>query len=137
MRQREYLAVVRSGGEHLTLSTLVFPDEVIDPAAVEGLEEIGSMDLSDRERSMAASLVMIRSSPTTSVTNTAASVMELIEAKAAVRTLSVDAIPDRAEVVDLAAALEASVEAARASRDRHPTARKASVAKPLAVKKSA
>ena len=51
-------------------------------------------------------------------------VMELIEAKAAGRTLTVPAAAtDRDNVVDLATALEASVEAAKAARGRHPTAR--------------
>ena len=38
MRQKEYLAAVRSDGQHLTLNTLAFPDEMVDPATVEELE---------------------------------------------------------------------------------------------------
>ena len=53
------------------------------------------------------------------------SVMALIEAKAEGRSITIEAAPDRAVVVDLAEALEASVEAAKAARSRHPTARPA------------
>ena len=140
MRQKEYLAVVRSDGEHLTLSTLVFPDEVVDPASVEGLEQIGNVVLSDRETLMAASLVTAMSDPFRPDDfrdEYRASVMELIEAKAAGRTLTIEQAPDRADVVDLAAALEASVQAANASRGRHPTAHKTSGTKRTPVKKAA
>jgi DNA end-binding protein Ku len=140
MRQKEYLAVIRSDGEHLTLSTLVFPDEVVDPATVEGLEDLDGVSLTDRELSMANSLVEALSDPfePDNFRDTyRASVMELIEAKAAGKTLAIEAAPQRAEVIDIAAALEASVEAAKASRGRHPTARKAPAKKAERARRSA
>ena len=140
MRQKEYLAAIRSDGEHLTLSTLVFPDEVVDPATVEGLENLDAVSLTDRELSMANSLVEALSDPfePDNFRDTyRASVMELIEAKAAGKTLTIEPAPERADVIDLAAALEASVEAAKASRSRHPTARKAPAKKAQRAKKSA
>ena len=108
MRQKEYLAVVRSDGSHLTLSTLVFPDEVVDPASIDGLEQIGNVALSDRETLMAASLVTAMSDPFQPDDlrdEYRASVMELIEAKAAGHTLTIEAVPHRADVIDLATAL--------------------------------
>ncbi|MCU1390660.1 MAG: end-binding protein Ku [Ilumatobacteraceae bacterium] len=128
MRQKEYLVALRSDGQHLTLSTLSFPDEIVDPSTVEDLDTVTGVELTDRELAMAASLVDALSDPfdpSQFRDEYRDSVMAVIEAKADGRTLTVEAAPERAVVVDLAAALEASVEAATASRSRHPTARKA------------
>jgi len=111
----------------------VFADEIVDPATVDDLESVAEVSLSDRELTMANSLVEAMSDPwdPDQYQDTyRAAVMELIEAKAQGRTLVVDQAPDREVVIDLAAALEASVEAARASRGRHPTARPVDAAKP-------
>ena len=129
MRQKEYLAAIRSDGERLTLSTLVFADEVVDPAADEDLQAVAGVHLTDREVTMAHSLVEALSDPFEAdryQDTYRAAVMELIEAKAEGRTMVLeDPPPDRDNVVDLASALEASVEAAKAARGRHPTARPA------------
>ncbi len=128
MRQKEYLVAVRSDGQHLTLSTLAFPDEIVDPATVEDLDTVTGVTLTDRELAMASSLVDALSDPfdpSLFRDEYRSAVMEVIEAKAAGRTLAVEAAPERTVVVDLAAALEASVKAAKATRSRHPTARKA------------
>ncbi|MCU1395341.1 MAG: end-binding protein Ku [Ilumatobacteraceae bacterium] len=146
MRQHEYLAAVRSDGEHLTLSTLAYPDEVVDPAEVEDLETVVGVELSDRELAMAGTLVEAMADPFDPATyrdEYRAQVMALIEAKAEGRTIKAEVAPERSTVVDLAAALEASVEAAKASRARHPTARPAAkkvaadAAAPVRRKKSA
>ena len=138
MRQKEYLCAVRSDGARLTLSTLVFPDEVVDPAEDEDLEVVrAGIDISDRELAMAHTLVEALSDPfepANFADTYRASVMELIEAKAEGRTLAVESPPASGQVVDLAAALEASVEAAKASRSRHPTARPASAKRATAAK---
>ena len=126
MRQKEYLVAVRSDGQHLTLSTLAFPDEIVDPATVDDLDTVTGVALTDRELGMAASLVDALSDPFDPAQfrdEYRDAVMAVIEAKAAGRTLPVEAAPQRAVVVDLAAALEASVKAAKAARSRHPTAR--------------
>jgi DNA end-binding protein Ku len=132
MRQKEYLAAVRSDGERLTLSTLVFADEVVDPASDEDLQAVVGVELSDREVTMAHSLVDALSDPFEPERyqdTYRAAVMELIEAKAEGRTIVIDdTAPDRGNVVDLASALEASIEAAKAARGRHPTARPARAA---------
>jgi DNA end-binding protein Ku len=127
MRQKEHLCAIRSDGHRLTLSTMVFPDEVVDPADEDDLEPVrGDVNLTDRELAMAHTLVEALSEPfepENYVDTYRQSVMELIEAKAEGRALPVEAGPTRGEVIDLASALEASVEAAKASRRRHPTAR--------------
>lgn len=128
MRQKEYLAAVRSDGEHLTLNTLAFPDEIVDPATVEELETVAEVKLSDRELAMAGTLVDAMSDPFEPDQyrdEYRAAVMALIEARAEGRTLETEAPPEQRVVIDLASALAASVEAAKASRSRHPTARQA------------
>jgi len=145
MRQKEYLAVIRSDGRQLTLSTLVFPDELVDPATVDDLDTVRDVAApSERELVMAASLVEAMSDPwePEQYRDTYRDeVMALIEAKAEGRTYETDAVPEMAPVVDLASALEASVEAANAARGRHPTARpttsKAAKRTAAKVKKSA
>jgi len=126
MRQHEYLAATRSDGEHLTLSTLAYPDEVVDPAEVEDLESVVGVAISDRELAMAGTLVEAMCGP---VRPSRLQRRVPRSGDGADRSQGrrpdqmVEAAPDRAQVVDLAAALEASVEASKASRSRHPTAR--------------
>ena len=57
MRQKEYLAAIRSDGSHLTLSTLVFPDELVEPDSIEEFEELDGVEISDKELKMAQGLV--------------------------------------------------------------------------------
>jgi len=139
MRQKEYLCAIRSDGNVLTLSTLVFPDELVDPAEDEDLDTVRQgASLTDRELSMANTLVEALSEPfePDNYRDTyRASVMELIEAKAEGRILEVESAPEHGQVIDLAAALEASVEAAKSSRGRHPTARPVTQKKAAAAKR--
>lgn len=55
MRQKEYLAAIRSDGSHLTLSTLVFPDELVAVGSVDGYETLGDVEISSKELAMAKS----------------------------------------------------------------------------------
>jgi DNA end-binding protein Ku len=125
MRQKEYLAAIRSDGTHLTLSTLVFPDELVEPTSLEEFEELDDVDISDKELKMARGLVDALSDdfqPAQYVDEYRAGVERVIEEKAAGRTpvFEEEAAP-RAAVIDLAAALEASLEEARAAKKRHPS----------------
>jgi DNA end-binding protein Ku len=125
MRQKEYLAAIRSDGTHLTLCTLVFPDELVEPTSLEEFEELDDVDISDKELKMARGLVDALSDdfqPEQYVDEYRAGVERVIEEKAAGRTpvFEEEAAP-RAAVIDLAAALEASLEEARAAKKRHPS----------------
>jgi DNA end-binding protein Ku len=125
MRQKEYLAAIRSDGTHLTLSTLVFPDELVEPASVEEYAELEDVEISDKELKMAQGLVEALSDdfqPGQYTDEYRTGVERIIEEKAAGRTpvFEAEAAP-RAAVIDLAAALEASLAEARAAKQRHPS----------------
>lgn len=126
MRQKEYLAAIRSDGEHLTLSTLVFPDELVDPGTIEEFETLDDVALSDKELKMAKGLVEALSDdfqPDQYTDEYRAAVEKIIEDKAAGKVLVFDEEPEtRATVIDLAAALEASLRDAKGAKGRHPSA---------------
>ncbi|HET9666700.1 MAG TPA: Ku protein [Desertimonas sp.] len=141
MRQKEYLAAIRSDGSHLTLSTLVFPDELVEPGSIEEFEELEGVEISDKELKMAQGLVEALSDdflPAQYTDEYRAGVEKVIEEKAAGRTpvFEAEAAP-RAAVIDLAAALEASLAEARAAKQRHPSATSAKPAKSSRAKKAA
>jgi len=139
MRQKEYLTAVRSDGEHLALSTLVFPDELVAPSSLEDFDAAESVSLSDKEVAMAKSLVDAMTGefePDKYVDEYRLAVDALIERKAAGRpALPASPVPERAVVIDLAAALEASLAAATAAKGRHPSSRqeRAKAAAPVEV----
>ena len=126
MRQKEYLAAVRSDGTYLTLSTLVFPDELVDMSTVDGFEALDDVTISDKELLMAKSLVEALSEdfqPAAFQDEYRLAVEAIIEQKAAGKTPVFEEAPAaRATVIDLAAALEASLRDAKAARSSHPSA---------------
>ena len=126
MRQKEYLAAIRSDGKHLTLSTLVFPDELVDPATLEEFDELDGVEVSPKELKMAKGLVDALSDefePGQYVDEYRLAVEKVIEDKAAGRVTVYQEEPaSTATVIDLAAALEASLAEARSAKERHPSA---------------
>ena len=130
MRQKEYLAAIRSDGTYLTLSTLVFPDELVDVSTVEGLDVLDDVDISDKELLMAKSLVEALSEdfqPDNYRDEYRLAVEAIIEQKAAGKTPVFEEAPAaRATVIDLAAALEASLRDAKEARSNHPSSTAAS-----------
>jgi len=125
MRQKEYLAAIRSDGSHLTLSTLVFPDELVAPDSLEEFDQLDGVDVSAKELKMAKGLVEALSDsfdPAQYTDEYRASVEKIIEDKGAGRTLVFEEAPEpRGTVIDLAAALEASLNDAREAKGRHPS----------------
>jgi DNA end-binding protein Ku len=146
LRTKQYLAAIRPSDGRLLLSTMVYADELNDPATIAELDEVVDVDISDRELAMAAQLVESLATdfePDRFKDSYREAVLELIEKKAAGEEVvaSVSQIqPDK--VVDLMAALEASVAAAKEARTRHPTAHDADEAEdgeveaPKAVRKA-
>lgn len=126
MRQKEYLAAIRSDGTYLTLSTMVFPDELVDVESVEGMEALDGVDISNKELEMAKSLVEALSEdfdPARYVDEYRIGIDKIIEQKAAGKTpVFVEEEPRRAMVIDLAEALEASLREAKHARSNHPSA---------------
>lgn len=125
---KEYLAAIRAADGHLVLSTMVYADEVVDPASIPELEEVASVDVSDRELAMAGQLVESLAAsfePGRFHDTYRDRVLDLIERKAAAGDGEVELpvpAPSAPKVVDLLAALEASVKEAKAARTRHPSA---------------
>ncbi|MGH9150034.1 MAG: Ku protein [Acidimicrobiales bacterium] len=120
MRTKQYLAAVRPMDGVLVCSTMLFADEVVAHKGLEGLDE-ADMEVSDRELAMAeqliASLVSERFEPEKYRDTYRDLVRELIERRAAGELVSAPAAePAPAAVVDLMAALEASVKAAKERR---------------------
>ncbi len=126
MRNRQYLAAVRAVDGRLVLSTMVYADELVDPAELPELDETRTVEVSDRERAVAVQLVESLSAafdPTKYRDTHREHLLALIEAKAAGQAMATPApAAPGPQVVDLLAALEASVQEARAARSRHPTA---------------
>ncbi|MEO6125271.1 MAG: Ku protein [Ilumatobacteraceae bacterium] len=124
MRQKEYLAAIRSDGTYLTLSTLVFPDELVDQQSIDGFETLDDVHISDKELMMAKSLVEALSEdfdPAQYQDDYRLAVEKIIEHKAAGKVPVFEAEPEKkATVIDLAAALEASLRDAQAARSGHP-----------------
>jgi DNA end-binding protein Ku len=124
MRTKQYLAAIRSVEGRLMMSTMVFADEVVPAETIPGLEDIEDEVLTEREMTMAISLVESMSTPFEPEKyhdTYREEVLNLIERKAQGLGLEkVETTAPAANVVDLMAALEASVNAAKAARGRHP-----------------
>jgi DNA end-binding protein Ku len=115
IRSKEYLTAIRPAGDVLTMETMLFADELIDP---DQIEEVPDPDVraTDREVDMARQLIESQATdfdPTRYRDEYRERVLELIEQKAEGREIAVQAEPEApTEVPDLMAALEASLAAA-------------------------
>jgi DNA end-binding protein Ku len=125
MRTKQYLCAVRPKDGKLLLSTMVYADEVNGTDEIREFEAAESVDLSAKELAMAKQLVESLAGdfePERYEDTHRIKVLDLIERKAEGETGLVEVpeveAPDK--VVDLMAALEASVAAAKEARKRHP-----------------
>jgi DNA end-binding protein Ku len=128
MRTKQYLAAIRPADGRLMLSTMVYADEINDPTEISELAAVDEVDVSERELTMARQLIESLSTafePERFHDTYREQVLDLIERKASGATEVVEAAPAASEeqVVDLMAALEASVAAAKEARKRHPAGR--------------
>lgn len=134
MRNKQYVAAIRAVEGHLVLNTMVYADEVVAPTSIDELGTLGDIEINDRELTMAEALVQSLTAefePDKYKDAYREQVLDLIGRKAAGEVLEAPAPAASApQVVDLMAALEASVKAAKEARGRHPAA----TAKPAAVK---
>ena len=126
MRTKQYLAAVRPKHGRLLLSTMVYADEVVPAEDLSELDGVEDVKVSEKELTMAKHLIESLSTdfePERYKDEYREKVLDLIERKGAGEETIIEAPAPREEgkVVDLMAALEASVREARASRGRHPT----------------
>ena len=102
------------------MSTLVYADEVVPVDEVEELTSLGDVAVADREVKMAEMLVESLTSefdPDKYTDEYRVQVLDLIGRKAAGEEFELPAVADeKPKIVDMMAALEASVEAAKAAR---------------------
>ena len=124
MRNKQYVAALRAVDGRLMMSTMVFADEVVPVTAVDELSDLDEVQVSDKEVLMAEALVESLSAtfePNKYRDEYREQVLDLIERKAAGEEFQLPTISASAPaVVDLMAALEASVKAAKDARSRHP-----------------
>ncbi|MFZ5642424.1 MAG: Ku protein [Bacillota bacterium] len=117
IRSKEALAVLRTAENVLMMSTMYYPDEVRNPAAI---DELGyRVDLHDNEVKMALNLVENLSShfePKKYTNRYREALMEAIQAKITGEEIEVPAAPETANVVDLMSALKASIDLAKKQR---------------------
>ena len=127
MRTKQYLAALRPKDGMIMLSTMVYADELAAPEEITELKDMATVELSERELKMANQLIeslSVEFDATRFKDEHRDRVLALIDQKAAGEEIRVEAPTptDNGKVVDLMAALEASVAEARAARKRHPAA---------------
>ena len=118
IRSKENLVALRSYNGALTMETMLFPDEVVDPSSIDEIESAdGNVKTTKRELDMAKQLIESLSSdfdPSGYRDEYRERVLEMIERKAAGETIKIESPePEREEVPDLMAALEASIAASK------------------------
>jgi DNA end-binding protein Ku len=121
IRTKEYLTAIRPAGDVLTLETMLFADELIDPG---DLDELPDTDVKATKREVDMARQLIESlatdfDPAKYRDEYRERVLELIEQKASGQEVAVAAEPEApAAVPDLMAALEASLAAAKGGREK-------------------
>jgi DNA end-binding protein Ku len=129
MRNKQYTAAIRAEDGRLVMSTLAYADEVIDPADIDELQGLADIEVNDKEVAMAEALVDSLAAdfePEKYRDEYREEVMALIQMKADGEEFEApEAAAEKPKVVDIMAALEASVAAAKEARTRHPAKKSA------------
>jgi DNA end-binding protein Ku len=117
LRTKQQLCALRPTGDVLTLSTMLFGDEVLAPDRLDELHAVADAEASKRELTMARQLIDSLSNefdPDRYRDEYREQVLELIERKAAGEEIAIEpAAEEPAAAPDLMAALEASLAAVR------------------------
>ena len=115
LRTKQYLAAIRPLDDVLVLETMLYADEVIEPDDLEGVPH--DVDVSDRELKIARQLIESLSSdfePERYRDEHRERVLALIERKAEGQEIVAEPLVEKpTKVVDLMAALEASLDAVK------------------------
>jgi DNA end-binding protein Ku len=134
MRNKQYTAAIRAEEGRLIMSTLAYADEVLDPATIDELQALDEVEVSPKEIAMAESLVDSLTAafdPSKYRDEYREQVLDLIQIKASGEEFEVpEVVADKPKVVDLMAALEASVAKAKEARGRHPSTSEQPAKKP-------
>jgi DNA end-binding protein Ku len=127
LRSKQQLCALRPTGDVLTLSTMLFGDEVLAPDRLDELDSVEDAQASDRELQMAEQLITSLSrefDPSKYHDDYRERVLQLIERKAAGEEIAVEPEAEEPSAApDLMAALEASLAAVH-SEDEKPAADK-------------
>jgi DNA end-binding protein Ku len=122
LRQKQHLVALRPLRNALSMETMLYADEVVSPETLEGLPE--DIEVTDRELAMAQQLIDSLADdfkPERYRDDYRERVLEMIERKAEGQEIVVaEEEEEQAPVVDLMAALEASLAAAKTRRDAEP-----------------
>jgi len=127
MRSKQYIAALRPKNGTLLLSMMVYADEINDPSEIGEFDEVAKIKVEKKELAMANQLIESLSEPFEPEMyhdTYRQQVLDLIDRKASGESIvaAITPAPSADKVIDLMAALEASVKAAKTSRSRHPTA---------------
>jgi len=141
MRTKQYLVAIRPTEGRLMMSTMVYADELVSADDIPGLEELAEIDVSEAEMTMAGQLIESLANdfePDQYRDSYREQVLDLLEQKASGEIQSIEAAPaaEEAAVVDLLAALEASVNAAKEARKKPTKKSSAKKAKKSSAKKA-
>ncbi|MGH2901273.1 MAG: Ku protein [Solirubrobacteraceae bacterium] len=150
IRSKQQLVAVRPMNDDvLAMSTMVFPDEIIDPATIDEIGAVEEIEVQERELAIAQQLVDSLAGPfdPDGYRDTyREEVLALVERKAEGREIAVQppAEEEDAEVPDLMSALKASLDAVKArdgeggngAATKKPAAKKKKPAKKAAASKS-
>jgi DNA end-binding protein Ku len=137
VRSKERLVAIRPVDAMLCIETMRYADEVLPRADL--VPDDGGTELSERELAMARQLVESLAAdhfePEKFRDEYREQVLDLIERKAAGQEIVAEpTVEPPAKVLDLVAALEASLEKAQHAKERHPSVAAASVEKKPAAK---
>ncbi len=140
IRSKQQLCAVRPTDGVMTMSTMLFGDEVVPPDRIDELDAVGEAEASKRELTMAQQLIESLSAdfdPSKFRDEYRDRVLDLIERKAAGEEIAVQPeAEDTTPAPDLMAALEASLAEIR-SGDSDEPATKPAAKKPAAKKPAA
>jgi DNA end-binding protein Ku len=124
IRSKQQLCALRPTGDVMTMSTMLFGDEVLTPDRIDELEAVGEAEASERELTMAQQLIDSLSAefdPGKFRDEYRDRVLDLIERKAAGEEIAVQPqAEEEAPAPDLMAALEASLAEVRSGSSDAP-----------------
>jgi DNA end-binding protein Ku len=133
LRSKQQLCALRPTGDALTLSTMLFGDEVLSPDRLDELDSVSEAEATERELTMAQQLIESLSSefePAKYHDEYRERVLDLIERKAAGEEIAIQPQAEEpAAAPDLMAALEASLAAVNEDSEAKPKSKRSSASR--------